>query len=207
MRVLGRPIRWRSWKGGFLVAVAVAALAGAGVGIAAGFGAFDESSPFDGISAAQHPPTAADKLDPAVAASFAPDLRRDAGIVRFVTQLGDGVRIYAVATAGGGLCSIAERLPGPHTVKGKPTEIACGTRLTQKRPTTLTSFLATGERPPFSWGIALDNVTAVSFTAGGQEVTVPLKDNVWAYHGKKDLIGAVPLTVHFTDGSTEKAIG
>jgi hypothetical protein len=43
--------------------------------------------------------------------------------------------------------------------------------------------------------------------AGGQEVTVPVKDNVWAYQGKKDLIGAVPLTVHFTDGSTAKAIG
>ena len=190
-----------------VAAVAVAALAGAAVAIAAGFGAFTESSPFDGISAAQHRPTAADKLDPAVAATFAPDLRRDAGAVRFVTQLRDGVRIYAVATAGGGLCSIAERLPGPHTVKGKPTEIACGTRLTHERPTTLSSFLATGARPPFSWGIALNNVTAVSFMAGGQEVSVPVKDNVWAYQGRKDLIGAAPLTVHFTDGSTAKAIG
>ena len=114
-----------------VAAVAVAALAGAGIAIAAGFGAFNESNPFHGISAAQHPPTAADKLDPAVAATFAEDLRRDAGIVRFVSQLGDGVRIYAVATAGGGLCSIAERLPGPHRVKGKPTEIACGQQLTR----------------------------------------------------------------------------
>ena len=71
------------------------------------------------------------------------------------------------------------------------------------------SYLLPGnrERAAFSWGIALDNVTAVSFIAGGQEVTVPVKNNVWAYHGKKDLIGAVPLTVHFTDGSTEKAFG
>ena len=43
--------------------------------------------------------------------------------------------------------------------------------------------------------------------AGGQEVSVPVKDNVWAYQGRKDLIGAAPLTVHFTDGSTAKAIG
>ena len=196
-----RSQRSARWRPVLVTVVAVAALAGAGVAIAAGFGAFN------GISAAQHPPTAADKLDPAVAATFAPDLRRDAGAVRFVTQLRDGVRIYAVATAGGGLCSIAERLPGPHTVKGKPTEIACGTRLTHERPTTLSSFLATGARPPFSWGIALNNVTAVSFMAGGQEVSVPVKDNVWAYQGRKDLIGAAPLTVHFTDGSTAKAIG
>ena len=34
--------------------------------------------------------------------------------------------------------------------------------------------------------------------AGGQEVTVPVKDNVWAYEG-----AISSLTVHFGDGSTE----
>jgi hypothetical protein len=188
-----------------MAAVAVAALAGAGVAVAAGFGAFNQRTPFDGISSAQHRPSAADKLDPAVAATFAPNLRRDAGRVRFMRQLADGVRIYAVATAQGGLCSIAERLPGPHTVTGKPTEMACNMGLTQRRPTTLTSFYGSGAWAPISWGFALDNVTAVSFTADGREVTVPVKHNVWAYHGIPT--GAVPLTVHLTDGSTAKAPG
>lgn len=66
-------------KRSIVAAGALAALAGASVAIAAGFGAFDGSSPFTGISAAQHRLTAADRLDPAVAASFAPDLRRDGG--------------------------------------------------------------------------------------------------------------------------------
>jgi hypothetical protein len=186
-------------------AVAVAALVGAGLAVAAGMGAFNESNGFDGISAAQHHPTRADKLDPAVAATFAPDLRRDGGIVRFVRQLGDGVRIYAVATARGELCSIAERLPGPHTVKGKPTEIACNMQLSQKRPTVYTSFYGSGKWAPISWGFALDKVTAVSFTAGGRKVTVPVEHNVWAYRGIP--ARTVPLTVHFTDGSTAKTIG
>lgn len=186
-----------------MAAAAVVALVGAGVAVAAGFGAFNESSSFYGISAAQHRTTAADELDAAVAASFAPDLRRDAGVVRFVRQLGDGVRIYAVATSGGRLCSIAERLPGPHRVRGKPTEIACNMQLSQKRPTAYASFYGSGEWAPISWGFALDNVTAVSFKAGGRETTVPVRHNVWAYHGIP--AGAVPLTVHFTDGRTATA--
>src|SRR3954452_13228472 len=54
------PVRLRrSWRPVLGVAVAVAALAGAGIAIAAGFGAFN------GISAAQHPQTGADVIDPA----------------------------------------------------------------------------------------------------------------------------------------------
>ena len=186
-----------------VAAVAVAALAGACVAVAAAFGAFNGSDPFAGISAAEQRPTAADRLDAAVAASVAVDLRRDPGVVRFLTQLGDGTRIYAVARADGQLCSIAESLPGlagPDKEKGKPTEIACNMQLSQKRPTTFASFGATRSGQPFSWGLALDSVTAVSFMAGGQKVTVPVKNNVWAYEG--DSSGLNSLTAHFADGST-----
>ena len=192
-----RVHRWRSWRGALGVAVAVAALAGAGVAIAAGLGAFN------GISAAQHPPTAADRLDPAVVASIAANdnpLGLEADSARFVTQLADGIRIYAVATKTGGLCALAERLPN-NNGKNDAAAMGCGSPLTQSQPTTAASFQANESTPPISYGIALDSVTAVSFMAGGQEVTVPVKNNVWAYEGDNSAIGS--LTVHFNDGSTE----
>ena len=187
----------RRWRPVLVAAVVVAALVGIAVAIAAGFGAFN------GISAAQHPPTAADKLDPAVAASIAANdnpLGLKADSARFVTQLADGVRIYAVATKTGELCALAERLPN-NNGKNDAAAMGCGSPLTQSQPTTAASFQANEATPPISYGIALDSVTAVSFMAGGEEVTVPVKNNVWAYEGDNSAIGS--LTVHFNDGSTE----
>ena len=184
----------RRWRPVLVAAVAVAALVGTGVAIAAGFGAFD------GISAAQHPPTAADKLDPAVAASLAENnsMGLELDSARFVTQLADGVRIYAVATQNGELCAVAEKLPN-NDGKDDASALGCGSSLSPSQPTTAESFQANESTPPISWGIALDSVSAVSFTAGGREVTVPVTNNVWAYEGA----GAIsPLTVHFRDGST-----
>ncbi len=178
----------------FGVAIAVAALAGAGVAIAAGFGAFN------GISAAQHPSTAADKLDPSAAALVAQNPQMEADSVRFVTQLADGVRIYAVATTTGGLCALAERLPN-NNGNNDAAAMGCGSPLTQTQPTTIASFQANESTPTISYGIALDNVAAVLFMAAGQEVTVPVKDNVWAYEG--DNSSATSLTVQFKNGSTE----
>jgi hypothetical protein len=40
----------------------------------------------------------------------------------------------------------------------------------------------------------MDGVTAVSFTAGGAETTVPVTDNHWAYEGQADLTS---VTVHW----------
>jgi hypothetical protein len=182
-----------------VAAVVMAALAGAGVAIAAGFGAFN------GISAAQHLPTAADKLDPAVAASLADDktLGLEPDSARFVTQLADGIRIYAVAAADGQLCAVAERLPN-NNGKDDASTTECGSPLTQSQPTTATSFQPNEQAPVITWGIALDNVTAVSFTAGGQVVTVPVKNNVWAYEGDNPAFGS--LVAHFDNGST-KTVG
>jgi hypothetical protein len=180
-----------------VAAVAVVALAGVGVAIAAGFGAFN------GISAAEHPPTAADKLDPAVAASIAANgnpLGLEADTARFVTQLAGGVRVYAVATKTGELCALAEGLPN-NNGKNDASAMGCSLPLTQSQPTTAASFRASDSTPPISYGIALDSVTAVSFMAGGHEVTVPVKNNVWAYEGDNFAIGSI--TVHFNDGSTE----
>jgi hypothetical protein len=191
------PAGRRRWRPVFVTAVVVAAVAGVGVAIAAGFGAFN------GISAAQHPPTAADKLDPAVAASIAANgnpLGLEPDSARFVTQLADGVRIYAIATKTGELCALAERLPN-NNGKNDAAAMGCGSPLTQGKPTSAASFQRSEGTPPISFGIALDSVTAVSFVAGGQEVTVPVKNNVWAYEGNNSAIDS--LTVHFNDGSTE----
>jgi hypothetical protein len=181
-----------------VAAIAVGALAGVGVAIAASLGAFD------GISAAQHPATAADKLDPGVAASIAADktLGIDTATARFITQFADGARIYVVATKTGALCVVAERLPN-NDGRNDASATGCGSPLSQSQPTTAQSFQPNEGTPPISWGIALDSVTAVSFeTADGSEVTVPVKNNVWAYEGKG--LGEIgPITVHFDDGSTQ----
>jgi hypothetical protein len=49
----------------------------------------------------------------------------------------------------------------------------------------------------------MDGVTAVSFTAGGAETTLPVTDNVWAYEGQADLTS---VTVHWENGSTQTLI-
>jgi hypothetical protein len=194
----GRGERWH-WRRVVVAAVIAAALVGAGVAIAAGFGALN------GISAAQHPPTAADKLDPAVADSLADDklVGLEPDSARFVTQLADGVRIYAVAAADGHLCAVAEGLPN-NNGKNDAATTTCRLPLTQSQPTTSTSFQPNEQARVITWGIALDSVTAVSFTAGGQEVTVPVKNRVWAYEGDNPASGSV--VVHFDDGSS-KTVG
>jgi hypothetical protein len=184
-----------------VAAVLVVALALTGVAIADGVGAFN------GISVLHRPQTPADRIDPALIAEInAANAARGASnqllpaSARLAKQLSDGVRIYAVATKGGDLCALAEGLPGGNTGKGGASAMGCGFSLTQSHPTTAASFKANDETPTINWGITLDGVTAVSFRAGGQEVTVPVVKNVWVFQG--DASGLLALTVHYADGST-----
>jgi hypothetical protein len=202
----------RRWRPVLVTAAVVAALVGVGVAIAAGIGAFR------GIKAAQHPRTAADRLDPAVIASIVRHNKKMAQLThsrrgllepdtsRLVRQLPNGARVYAVAATGDELCVVLERLPrlGPNTKPGGYAE-GCTSPLTQKVPTTVESFRAFkgphGESPALSWGITLNGAISISFPAGRHEITVPVKHNVWVYQGKYS--AAVPgLTVHFKDGHT-----
>jgi hypothetical protein len=204
----------RRWRPVLVAAIAAAALAGVGVAIAAGVGAFH------GIRAAQHPRTAADRLDPAVVASIVSQNKRQARLThsrrglleprtsRLVRQLPDGARVYAVAATGGYLCVVIERMPrlAPNVKRGAFTE-GCGLPLTQKVPTTLESFRAFkgphGESPALSWGITLDGATSVSFPANRHlTITVPVKDNVWVYQGRWSAT-VRGFTVHFKDGHTQ----
>jgi hypothetical protein len=177
-----------------VAAVVAAALVGAGVAIAAGFGAFN------GISAAQRPQTPADRIDPKQLAEINAanaHVRGGPGQLlpdsaRLVKEL-SGARIYVVATNTGQLCVLAERKIGG-------AGMGCGSRLTQSQPTTAASFNVNHER--ITWGITVDGVTAVSFIAGGKQVTVPVVHNVWVYQGNYT---GVPdsLTVRRANGNTE----
>lgn len=191
----------RRWRPVLVAAVAVAALVGVGVAIAAGVGVFN------GISAAQHPQTPADRLDPQLLALInAANSPRGAArqllpdSARLVKQLKDGVRIYAVATEDGELCVLAAGLLN-NNGKSDAAGVGCGSPLTQSLPSTASTFARSESAPSISWGIALDSVAAVSFMAGGNEVTVPVVNNVWVYEGQPPTHGS--LIAHFKDGSTE----
>jgi hypothetical protein len=165
-------------------AVIAAALVGAGIASAGGLGVFN------GITAAQHPRSKPDRLDPSVIASIAFNNRQQrlhhspVGLLapdssRFLRQLRNGERVYAVAATGRAVCALVERLRIPHAynLKKPASDWACS-RLTQKVPTIISSLKANPESPVFSWGIALDGVTTVSWMAGKQGViTVPVSHN------------------------------
>jgi hypothetical protein len=167
-----------------------------------------------GIGAAQHPRTRADRLDPSVLALIASSNKQrelNHGAIellkphssRLLTRLANGERVYAVATSSGAACALVERLRVPHASNlRKPASAWACSALTRKVPTTIASFKANPESPTFSWGIALDGVTAVSWTAGRQGViTVPVRHNAWAHLGNASFRR---FTVHFADGRTEK---
>jgi hypothetical protein len=204
----------RRWRPLLVAAVVVAALVGGGVAIAAGIGAFR------GVQAAQHPRTAADRLDPSVVASIVRHNKQMAqlthsgrgllepGTSRLVRQLPNGVRVFAVAATGDELCVVIERMPRlASNMKRGGYGTGCASPLTQKVPSTLESFRALkgphGESPALSWGITLDGATAVSFPANRHlTITVPVKHNVWVYQGKWSAT-VRGFTVHFKDGHTQ----
>jgi hypothetical protein len=197
-----------------IAAVIAAALGGSAVATTGG------PAVFHGIRAAQHPRTKADRLDPSVVASVMSQNRLQQRVShsrrglleprssRFLRQLPNGVRVYAVAATGQRLCALLERLPHPvlatNVKPGSPLS-ECTSPLTQTVPTMVIGFRAYKEphreSPAVSWGITLDGVTAVSFTAGARVVTLLVKHNAWVYVGK--YMAGKNVTVHFKDGRTK----
>ena len=192
----GRPERHRLRRRILVTAIVVAALALTGIAIADGFGAFD------GISAAEHPRTGADVIDPATRAYMECESSRKPcmpvihGLLfdtaRVIGQLPSGQNIYVAATEANSLCFV---VGPPHP------EWNCDDPLSRSHPSTVFLY---GQDPgitPPTFGIALDGVTAVSFEADGREVTVPVKDNVWIYPGDVFFSAYSRLTAHFADGT------
>jgi hypothetical protein len=172
------------------VAVLVMALAvAATLSVAAGQVIAEGIGPFNGISAAQHPRGPADALDPTVARF----LRRSmSGIVldsaRLVRRWPNGRRIYVATDAHHELCVVFELAMG------------CGPHLTRTHATTIATFRRSSGSKPESYGVALDGVTSVSFETGRGVVTVPVKDNAWAYEGQSSVLQSA--RIHFINGTT-----
>lgn len=192
--------RWRPWRIAWVAAALVLVFIGAAY--ATGF------NPFVGISAANHPATSTDTLPAFLTdhmAEFSSGMERYghgrllSDTARFITELPSGMRFYTIATSVGGLCLANVDPPGSNAKGG----FACGDSLSQSRPITIGSERANPATPWVSYGLAIDGVTAVSFTAGGAETTVPVTDNVWAYEGPADLTS---ITVHWENGSTQTLI-
>lgn len=218
---LVRALRPQRPRRTLLVAVALlATVAVATAAVAAGLGAFN------GIGAANHSQTGADVIDPATATyldgkycsgSINPKTGavpkregcRGVGVIglqldsaRHLGQLPDGQNLYLIPRHGDNdnLCTV---VGPPH-----PT-IECNSVLSQSHPATIFAYLSVDDNNAaanrwFTFGVALDGVTSVSFQAGdppnGQEVTVPVNDNLWIYPG--DVYLLQPVTAHFADGTT-----
>jgi hypothetical protein len=197
----------------FGVIVAMAALAGGGIAIADGLGVFG------GISAVQHPQTTGDVIDPATEAYIErkgctlpgghPCAPMISGLqfdtARHLGQLQDGQNIYLIVCGQTYLC----------TVVGPPhAQFEVHSPLSASHPSTIGTYLA-NDHHLFTFGVALDGATSVSFdskqtadgTPTGPQVTVPVNNNFWIYEGPAgDPLGRptplLPLTVHFADGTT-----
>jgi hypothetical protein len=142
------------------------------------------------IAAAQHPRTRADRLDPSLLATPGPALLEPRSS-RLLRRLPHGERVFAVAGMRGETCAVVE----------PASELGCS-RLTRDVPTTIVSFKANPASPTVSFGVALDGITAVSWSAGKQgEVTVPVRHNAWVHLGNASF---VHFTVHFADGRTQE---
>jgi hypothetical protein len=183
-------------------ALAIAALAGAGVGIAKGFGAFN------GIGAAQHAPIGADVLDSKTLAGlqkacpsqtvqgsmYMPFCHLTLDSARLVGQIRSYGNVYVITNTRGDLCTVFEGGDG-----------SCGPPLSESQPITFGAFnpSSTTGGTFVASGLAIDGVTAVSFTVGGKAVEVGVKNNVWVYsEPDSHATGGQCVVAHLDDGST-----
>lgn len=190
-----------------LVSVVVAAaLVLTGVAIADGLGVFN------GLGAAQHPPTSADVPDAQALAGirqmctgwpqavdnsgfYNPYCHLDLSTARFLTDTGPGGKVWVVADARGELCTA-----------GGLWE--CLQPFGKSRPIT---FASNNETPTdggtfHAEGLAMDGVTSVSFVpvpGDGTTVTVPVKGNIWIYSKPNShAVDGDCVVANFADGST-----
>jgi hypothetical protein len=155
-----------------------------------------------GIGAARHPRTRADRLDPSIPASIGV-VRLKPRSSRLLRRFPNGERVFAVAGTTGAACAVVEGLRIPHAsnLKQPASDLACS-RLSRSVPTTIASINANAGSPTFSFGIALDGVTAVSWSAAKHGVvTVPVRHNAWVHLGNASFRN---VTVHFAGGRTRK---
>jgi len=187
-------------RGAFILALGIVVLALGGVAVAASI-----SGHFPGLSSANRPQEVRDVLSPEVRAQLkAAD--RPAGSVdqigtrlldsaRLVGTLPSGRRVYALTTTRDRLCVAVEKLSA-----------SCQPQLGERNPITLTIVDADGfgGQPPIAYGVARDDVAAVTFTIHGRPAVAPVQDNFYFYEGSPldSYRSFVALTVTLTDGRT-----
>jgi hypothetical protein len=161
-----------------LLALVAFAVVGVAVAAAADWG------PVSGIASVDHPATSGDGLgrdvleqlrsDELPAGSGAVDQigKRIESSARLVGTLPDGRRLYVVASSNGKLCVVAALLAE-----------SCSDRLTPDAPITFTIVRNGLGSRPLAYGVAMDGVVSVSFSVGGTSVTLPVRNNAFAYEG------------------------
>lgn len=181
---------------GFVLAAAV--LIGGAAIAATGWG------PLAGIGAAERPATPEDEISPAVVAQLriaamprsAPDSPVGEWLfteARLLGTLPGGEKVYVVPTTKAKLCIVVAT-----------STASCGDPVTRENPITMTTSDSGPNAPPVVWGVTTDEVTAVSFTAAGTQVSVPVRNNFYAWQGSPNqtLRRVSSATVTFADGST-----
>lgn len=195
---LDPPVQRSRWKPPVIALVAVAVLGVGGVAVAASWG------PLSAIGAADRPAEPADKLSPAAKEQvrkheILPDGVIGARLVdeaRLVGELPDGRKVYVVPTSKSKLCIIVVEGGG-----------SCHPPLSRAEPITFERSKAGPGAPHIIWGVATDDVISVSFELGGQPMTIPVEGNFYAWEGQptETFKGVSPVTVTFSDGTTQQA--
>jgi len=196
--------RWQRRRLGLFVALAAVALAASSIAVA------DQIGAFNGIGAAQHPQTGADLLDPKTLAGlqnacpnrstqtfYRPFCHLMLDSTRLVGQVQPYGNVYVITDTRGDLCAVLDGGDG-----------SCGPPLSQTHPITFGSF----NRSPttggtyIATGLAIDGVTAVSFTLSGKPVEALVSNNVWIYsEPNSHATEARCILAHLSDGSTVNA--
>jgi hypothetical protein len=188
--------RWRVRR--VIVALAVGALlAIGGVAVAADWtplatiGANDRpTQPEDALSAAAREEVGKHELLPTgmVGARLVDE-------ARLVGALADGRKVYVLPTSKSKLCIVV----------GEGDE-SCYAPLSRDEPATFAMAKTRPGAPHVVWGVATDGVVSVSFEIGRESVTVPVRNNFYAWQGhpSASLETVSAMTATFSDGTTER---
>jgi hypothetical protein len=172
--------------------------------IVSGVAVASSLNPLSGIGVAEHPQTPSDVLGPDVQAQLRSDEPpggafdqiggRLVGSARRVGTFPTGRKIYVVSTKKGRLCVVVAGLAE-----------SCGYPLTQADPITFTTSWDRPGEPAYAYGVAIDGVKSVSFTAGGRYVTVPVEHNLIVYESEplNSPAGFGAVTVTLADGTVQ----
>ena len=161
-------------------------------------------NPLRGIGAADHPQTPSDALGPDVESQLRLDEPpggavdqiggRLVGSARLVGTFPTGRKIYVVSSKKGRLCVVVAGLAE-----------SCGYPLTQADPITFTTLWDGPGEPAYAYGVAVDGVKSVSFSAVGGPVTLPVEHNLFVYASEplNSPPGFGAVTVTFADGTVQ----